>query len=70
MTKLLVTADLDYVQGHLRYGHKELEVDKAEWEAMSEQDQIDYFHDESETIVDDYEIEDAGGLGELKVQEL
>lgn len=59
--KFLVTADLDYVQGHLRYGHLEGVVD------VESEDELNKLIDSGEieeylsVVVDDYRIE---GLGE------
>lgn len=39
MAKYKITGELDYVQGHLRYGHLELTVDKEKWDAMTEDEQ-------------------------------
>lgn len=70
MTKLLITADYDYLQGHLRYGHKELEIEKEDWDKMTPDEQREHFEDYGNTVVDDYSIEDKGDLGEMEVQEV
>lgn len=59
MTKMLkITQDLDYVQGYLRSGHKELEIGQEKWDKMSEEEHREYFNDCATVIVDDYEVED------------
>jgi len=59
MTKMLkITQDLEYVQGYLRNGHKELEIEQEKWDGMSEEERREYFNDCASVIVDDYEIED------------
>ena len=59
MTKMLkITQDLEYVQGYLRSGHKELEIEQEKWDKMSEEERREYFNDCATVIVDDYEVED------------
>ena len=61
MTKMLrITQDLNYVQGYLRYGHKELEIEQEKWDWMSEEERREYFNDCASVVVDDYEVEDYG----------
>lgn len=61
MTKMLkITQDLEYVQGYLRNGHKELEIEQEKWDGMSEEERREYFNDCASVIVDDYEIGDYG----------
>lgn len=54
-----VEQDCDYVQGHLRYGHKTgiIEVD-TEDELIDIINDKDKLNDYMELIVDDYEVED------------
>lgn len=65
---LTITAPIDYISGHLRYGHKELRVAESTWNAMSEDEQKDYFSDEAKVIIDDFEIDDYGDVGEMEIQ--
>jgi hypothetical protein len=61
MTKMLkITQDLEYVQGYLRNGHKELEIEQEKWDKMSAEERREYFNDCASVIVDDYEIGDYG----------
>ena len=58
MAKIKLTQELDYVAGYLRNGRLELVVDENEWSSMSDDDRYDFFHDNAEVVVDDYEVED------------
>ena len=58
MAKIKLTRELDYVQGHLHSGHLELVVDENEWNSMSDDDKREFFSDNAEVVVDDYEVED------------
>lgn len=63
--KYVLQADLDYVDGHLRYGYRELVLTEKElkaFEELSEMEQSAWFQDGGETIVTDYEINGYGGL--------
>lgn len=68
MAKLLVRARYDYIQGHLRYGYAEAEVDKDEWEKMTPGEQKEYLSDVGEIVDINYEIDDMGDLGEIEVK--
>jgi hypothetical protein len=59
MTKMLrITQDLNYIQGHLKNGHLELEIEKEKWDGMTEKERHKYFSNCASTIVDNYEIDD------------
>ena len=63
-----IIADVDYVTGHLRYGHWELELSDKEYEEyknLSEEDKISWIED-SNFIVDDYRIYDIGTITEIR----
>lgn len=67
-----IKADYDYLQGHLRYGHIELELEGEELEefkSKSQEEQKEYLREMGETILDDYEVNDYGDLGEIKIVE-
>lgn len=73
MSKYIVTADANWIQGHLRYGHWEMELTGAEYEEfknLPEDVQIEYLKDNGSIIVDDYEIDDYEEPTNLKVNEL
>lgn len=60
MTKTLkITQDLNYVQGHLRNGHLELEIEKEKLDEMTEEERHKYFSDRASVVADNYEIEDC-----------
>lgn len=69
MAKIKLTRQLDYVVGHLRNGHLELFVDENEWNSMSDDDKRDFFGDNAEVIVDDYEIEDYDWSDNSEIEE-
>ena len=70
MTKLLVRAQYDYIQGYLRYGFAEAVVDKAEWEKMTPEEQKEYLENNDNIVDVGYEIDDCGNLGDIEVREV
>lgn len=58
MAKIKLTRELDYVVGHVHSAHLELTVDENEWNSMSDDNKLDFFNDNSEIVLDDYEVED------------
>lgn len=68
MKKFLVTADLDYIIGHLRYGHLEgiveAESEKALREMMTKKDFRTYL----DLLVDDYRVEDYGCIDKYRYE--
>lgn len=68
----LITAEVDYVIGYLRYGHWELSLEGKELEEFknsSKEDQESYLKDNGSFVLDDYEINDYGDLQEIKIEE-
>lgn len=68
MKKILIDAPLEYVAGHLRYGHLEgvIEVSDKEFEKFKE-NPIDFLYDneyidELDLLIDDWEIDDRGPI--------
>ena len=64
-----IIADVDYVAGHLRYGHQELELsddDYNEYKNLSEEDKISWIEGDGNFIVDDYKIYDIGTITEIR----
>ena len=55
---LKITQDLEYVQGYLRTGHLELEIEQEKWDKMTQEERREYFNDCASVIVDDYKVED------------
>ena len=68
----LITAQVDYVSGYLRYGHWGLSLEGKELEEFrnsSKEDQESWLMDNGSFVVDDYEINDYGDLQEIKIEE-
>lgn len=68
--KYEVTADLEYVQGHLRYGHMVMTMNEDEYQhfsKLSEENQQDYLDDYGELVVDDWEVYSRGELEDIQV---
>ena len=62
--KYKLSVDVDYVQGHLRYGHLELELSEEEYKeftTLSDSDKKRMLRD-GEMVVDEYEVYDYGDL--------
>lgn len=62
---------LEYVIGHLRYGHKEgvLELTEEEFKKLQE-DPLDFIYNQDilcnlNLVIDDYEVEDYGDILEV-----
>ena len=63
-----IIADVDYVVGHLRYGHWELELNDKEYNEyknLSKEDKISWIKD-GNFIIDSYRIDDIGTITEIK----
>lgn len=63
-----IVADTEYVCGHLRYGHYELNLNEEEYNEyknLSEEDKISWIEDRN-FIVDDCEIDDIGSITEIR----
>lgn len=69
--KYLIHAGLDYVQGHLRYGHLEGQVELTDEELKKLREDPNYAKElDLHTEVDDYRIDDVGSVDSLAVFEL
>lgn len=67
--KNLVTANLEYVAGHLRYGHFEAELsdeELEEFEKMNEEDKRKYIYDNGHIVIDDYDVNDYGEMTNIE----
>lgn len=68
MRKYNASVDVDYVMGHLRYGHYEAVfngAEKKEFDALDlPEDQAAMIREYGEFIVDDWEVNDTGDLDE------
>lgn len=62
MGKIQVSAQYDYVQGHLRYGSEHLIVDADEWAELTVEQKLEKLREEGEFVLDDYSMEDRGDL--------
>lgn len=62
--KFKVGRNVDYVQGHLRYGHKETLVEAKSKEELEEklkdENFVNEIFEDSDLVVDDYEVDDYG----------
>lgn len=72
--KVKINIPLDYVIGHLRYGHKEgiLEFTEEEFKKFKE-DPIDFIEEEDllynlKIIIDDYDVDDWGLSSEVNYE--
>lgn len=70
MKNFLVTADLDYVVGYLRYGHLEGIIQAESEEALKEMIKEKNFDQYLDVVVDDYSIDDYGDIGEYEYKEV
>ncbi len=62
------TVDIGYMVGHLRYGHIECDISddfREEFLNMNKKEQQEYIIEEGEFIVDDYELDDYGDIGDV-----
>ena len=63
--KYKVSVLLDYVLGHLRYGHLEGEIELTDEEVEMIKNgtmSLHEFDDELELVIDEYEVEDCGDI--------
>lgn len=63
-----IIADVDYVTGHLRYGHWELSINDEgynKYKNLSEEDKRSWIED-GDFIIDDYRIYDIGPITEIR----
>lgn len=72
--KVKFNIPLEYITGHLRYGHVEgiLELTEEEFKEL-EKNPIDFVYDQDilcdlDLIIDDYRVEDYGGILEVKYE--
>ena len=72
MKKILIDAPLEYVAGHLRYGHLEgvIEVSDEEFEKFKE-NPIDFLYDneyidELDLLIDDWRVDDRGPIDRVE----
>lgn len=66
----LITADCDWINGHLRFGHYELELTDSEFKEfskMNEDEQEKYVYKNGSLIVDDYEVDEYEYPSNIKI---
>lgn len=65
-----VYADLEYLMGHLRYGHIELQMDEEEYkeyETYTDKEKEEYIMENGDLVIDDYEVDDYGPISNIKI---
>lgn len=63
-----IFGDLDYVQGYLRIGHLEMELndkDFKKFKSLSLKEQKEWLRDEGAVKVDDFSVDDIGSITEI-----
>lgn len=76
MRKIFIDAPLDYVAGHLQYGHLEgiVEMTDEEFEQFKK-DPINFIYDNEydfdglNLVIDDFEVDDRGPIDEVNWEE-
>ena len=72
--KVKFNIPLEYVMGYLRYGHKEgvLELTAEEFKRLQENPEKFIYEEEIlhdlDLIIDDYRVEDYGGIYDIKYE--
>lgn len=64
----IIYGALEYVQGYLREGHLEMELNDKDFEkfkSLSLKEQEEWLKDEGYTVLDDYVIDDMGNITEI-----
>jgi hypothetical protein len=65
-----VYADLEYLMGHLIYGHIELQMDEEkykEYETYTDKEKEEYVFENGDLIIDDCEVDDYGPISNIRV---
>lgn len=60
MPKFKVCKDLDYVQGYLRYGHAEVNIEAETEEEALAKAEASFAARDFTVVIDDYSVEDCG----------
>ena len=63
-----IFGDLDYVQGYLRMGHLEMELNDEDFEkfkSLALKEQKEWLWDEGDVKVDDFRVEYCGSITEI-----
>lgn len=67
-----ITADVDYVQGILRYGWYELNLSEEDYEKfkkLSKEEQMQKIEDDAKFIVGDYDVDSIGDITDIYLPE-
>ena len=67
-----VIGNVDYIDGYLRYGHFELDLDNEdleEFKKLINEEKIEYLKENSILIIDDYRINDYGEITDIEYYE-
>lgn len=65
-----ICADLEYLMGHLRYGHIELQMDEKEYkkyETYTNEEKEEYIFENGDLIIDDYKVDDYGPISNIRI---
>lgn len=60
-----IIAQTEYICGHLRYGHFELDLSDEDYEkfkTLSKEEKDEWITGEGNLIIDDFELDDYGAL--------
>jgi len=74
LKKVKFNIPLEYVTGHLRYGHKEgvLELTAEEFERLQKDPEAFVYEEEIlpdlDLVIDDYSVEDYGGIDSIEYE--
>ena len=63
-----IYGDLDYVQGYLRMGHLEMELNDKDFEkfkSLSLKEQKEWLWDKGRVNVDDFSVDNIGSITEI-----
>ena len=67
-----VIGNVDYIDGYLRYGHFELDLDNEdleEFKKLINEEKIQYLKENGILIIDDYRINDYGEITDIEYYE-
>lgn len=65
-----VHARVEYLMGHLRYGHFELQMDEEEYKeykSYTDEEKEEYIMENGDLVIDDYEVDDYGPISDIRV---
>lgn len=74
--KIYINAPVEYITGHIRYGHYEgeVELNDEEFEKFKENPDEAFYHldliDSLDLLVDDFSISDIGSIDEVNWKEV